>query len=521
MSRQELRMLSMTGNADDSYLFVVRKDFSGGINTRQNPSVIGENQAVSLKNVDLSIAGQLPKRPGSVLIATAVSSNNPLGLHNFDIQGATDQLLMYEGTSLHKWIGSGSWTTLKSNFSTATEVGICSVKESGLSPDDVVIIQNGVDNAFRLDSAGNFQDLGDTNTSPPKSTVMCWYGNRLWVLKNDLLYYSDAYDDDYSGAFDRTTKYFRIPVGDERKIIPTRDAGMVIMGREQIWALKPSTVPAATDQPEPLITNMGVVSKQGAVAYGDSIYFFSQDGFRELRRTIQDKLQVGVSYPLSYRLKDEFERISWAYIEKLSMIAFDNKIFITVPTSSTTFDTWIYYPASDAFAVIEGWTPYCWATYKVNGEERLYYGKAGSAYRAWYGYTDEGTTTTNGTAVSEELISRKESIGQELVEKIGGELEVSVIPSGNYKFTVSINIDDTGWQSLGTIDLTYNLVTFPCTFPVIFPSSGEIYRKKFHLDRFGTWRNVQFKITNNDTNIDEVVLLGYSIQTLQEQYDNE
>jgi len=52
-----------------------------------------------------------------------------------------------------------------------------------------------------------------------------------------------------------------------------------------------------------LITNMGVVSKKGAVAYGDNIYFFAQDGFRELKRTIQDKLQIGITYPISYRLK--------------------------------------------------------------------------------------------------------------------------------------------------------------------------------------------------------------------------
>lgn len=61
------------------------------------------------------------------------------------------------------------------------------------------------------------------------------------------------------------------------------------------------------------------------------------------------------------------------------MAVFDNKIFIAVPTSATTFDTWVYYPAIDAFMVIDGWSPTCWSTYKVDGEERLYYGLVSQA----------------------------------------------------------------------------------------------------------------------------------------------
>jgi len=406
MSIQDVRVISSIRTPDDQQVFVVRRDLSGGVNSRQQGALIGETQSTVLINIDLGTAGQTSKRPGSVLIGDDLGANSIIGLHNFEVQGDTDQLLSYEGTSLNKWEGAGNHSVLKADFTASTEVGMCSGKESGLAPDDVVIIQNGVDNAFRLDSAGNFQDLGNTagtgSDSPPISTVMCWYGNRFWVLVNDLLYFSDAYDEDYSSCWDTVSNVFRIPVGIERGIVPTRDTGMIIMGSEAIWGIAPSATPAVTDKPEPIVTNRGVVGKKAWVNAGDDIYYFSQDGFRALRRTVQDKLQSGTDYPLSYFLKDEFARISFAYIERVCMEYFDNKIFIAVPTGAATFDTWVYYPEAKSFMVIQGWSPRCWARYKVGGQEYLYYGKHGdgTVYRAWYGYTDEGTTTTNGTAIT-------------------------------------------------------------------------------------------------------------------------
>lgn len=528
MAINEIRILSGIRTPDDSPLFVIRKDFSGGVNSKQHASTIGENQAEVLYNTDLSVLGETSKRLGSTLIGNDVGDVSPAALHNFEIQGSDDQLLMYEDDTLWKWAGTGNWASLKNDFTTSTDVGIISAKESGLSPDDIVVVQNGEDNAFRVDSAGNLQDLGSTagtgSDSPPKSTVMCWYGNRVWVLLNDLLYFSAAYSADYSSAFDTVSDVFRLPVGEERVIIPTRDTGMVVMGKEQIWGLNPSAVPVATDKPEPLITNMGVVSKRGAVAYGDSIYFFSQDGFRELKRTIQDKLQVGVSYPISYRLKTQHDRISWANISKLSIKAWDNKIFISVPTSATTFDTWVYFPVIDAFMIITGWSPTCWATFKISGEERLYYGQVsqGKVNRAWYGYTDEGATTTTGTAITMTVNGREENLGQPLVYKVGGELEIEAEVAGSGdSLTINVAIDGGAFTNLGTVSLTSDTApTLPINLPFSL-SDSYVVREKFHLESLGRFRTIQVEIINSDENTDPIKAYGYNITSFQESYENE
>jgi len=164
---------------------------------------------------------------------------------------------------------------------------------------------------------------GTGSDSPPKSTVMCWYSNRLWVLKNDLLYFSDAYASDYATAFDTVTNAFRLPVGKEMFMAATRDLGIIVGGQQAIWAIAPSVTPAATDKPQPIITDKGCVSKDAWALIGDDIYFFSQDGLRALKRTVQDKVQMGADYALSYLLKDEFEGINWAYIDRLNMKYFE------------------------------------------------------------------------------------------------------------------------------------------------------------------------------------------------------
>jgi hypothetical protein len=49
---------------DDAPLYIIKRDLSGGINTRNRPEVIGDNQCVMLKNVFLETQGQASMRTG-------------------------------------------------------------------------------------------------------------------------------------------------------------------------------------------------------------------------------------------------------------------------------------------------------------------------------------------------------------------------------------------------------------------------------------------------------------------------
>jgi len=135
---------------DEQRLPLVRKDMSGGQNTRVQANVIKETQAVTLTNADITIPGQRQKRPGSVLIGNDIGATQFEALHNFVIQGATDQLIGYTGTSVQAWSGTGNWAAgYKTNFSASqTDIGMINAKMSGNTPDDIVVVANGTDHTF-------------------------------------------------------------------------------------------------------------------------------------------------------------------------------------------------------------------------------------------------------------------------------------------------------------------------------------------------------------------------------------
>lgn len=53
---------------DDQPLFVLKRDLGGGMNNRQDPQTIGENQGVLLQNMVLETSGQREIRGGQTLV---------------------------------------------------------------------------------------------------------------------------------------------------------------------------------------------------------------------------------------------------------------------------------------------------------------------------------------------------------------------------------------------------------------------------------------------------------------------
>lgn len=512
--------------SDDQPLFVNRRDYSGGINTAQHPQHIGENQATVLQNVDITIPGERRKRLGTTLIANDLGDVPALAGHNFTVQSGTDQMLMYTGNKFYKWTGTGNWVDLSSHasfsslMSGATQVTFLSAKQRSLSPDDITLIYNGRNNVLRLDSTGAYSDLGNGNTSPPLTNVMAWYGNRVWGLKNEQLYFSDAYDEDYGTAFDRTTNWYRVPVGEEMGIIPTRDMGMVIFGLTGVVSLYPSVVPVATDQYQVITSSIGCIARKSIVTVADDIYWLSQEGVRSLKRTEQDKLQMHSSMAVSFPNKDEFDIISWAYINKATAVYFDNKYLIALPVNSSTTNNrvWVYYPATNGWTTITGWNVGDWVKYKINGKEELYYVDANDsrAYKAFSGYDDNDVLV----AYSEE--GREEDFGQPMVDKVGGVVEVEATGTGgSYTLTVYASTDSGAYSQLGTVSLfSESAPTLPVSLP--FTLGGDVTaRQKFHLDSLGVFRTIKIKITNNDLNSGLIKVLGHNITTFPEEYRNE
>jgi hypothetical protein len=337
-----------------------------------------------------------------------------------------------------------------------------------------------------------------------------------------------------------------VPVGEERALIGTREGGLIVAGKEQIWALNPSDVPVATDKPEK-ISEYGCVAGETFKQVGDDYMYLAYDGVRSLYRTNLDKLQYGQSLPTSYKLKEEFDSISWNYIHKACAIYWDNKYFLALPVNGASYNNqvWVYYPATKGWMVIDGWSVGAWSKFKVSGEERLYFGishgesviiyddnglpvydddgfltyiddSLGKVFRGWYGATD------NDGPISMTEESRNEDLGYPLIKKYAGEFKVVAKPTGNYSISVYGSFDNGNYNLLGYLSVATSLITFPTTFPVTFGSDALAY-KKFPLDTYGEWYTFRHKLLHNavTTNSEDITIYETSLTAIPQEYDPE
>lgn len=530
---------------DDNRASITRRDLSEGMNNRQHPSVINEKEAKFFQNIDLTIPGERRRRPGCTQVED-IGSNPLTGSYGFEPQGFQANLMITEGTNLKRWPGSGTFSNVKTDFTTNLTTTMIKAFKTGVG--DVLLVSNGTDNVFEM-HPGTYAmtDLLNNNDSPPKTIVYATHRNRVWALKNDLAYFSDAAPSNYATAFDRTTNNYRMPVGEERAIISTRDYGLIFAGKDQVWGLNPSTTPAATDKPEK-ISEYGCVAGKTFIQVGDDYMYLAFDGVRELYRTNLDKLKYGSSFPTSYRLKEQFDSINWTYAHKSVAVFWDNKYFIALPTngSSVNNQVWVYYPATKGWMVIKGWYVTDWAKFRISNEERLYFasssqeynaivyddtpvvtyddegniiyvnGTSCKLYRAWYGPSDDG--------VAIEMIeeSRNEDMGYPLVKKFGAEFKIKAKPAGDYDILIYGSFDNSDYYEIGSLNVSTSLVTFPTEFPVSFNPEAQSF-KKIPLDQYGEWYEFRHKIYHNTptTNSDDISIYETSMTAIPLEYDPE
>src|SRR3990167_6882359 len=237
---------------------------------------------------------------------------------------------------------------------------------------------------------------------------------------------------DYSTAFSASNGFRFSGYGGDRGLFIARDvatdfAGTIFVFMQNgIFGITPSATPASTDRPYAITTQFGAVERKCMAQMGDDLAFLAPDGIRSLRRTVQDKLQFGTSFPLSYKLKEEFDNINWSQSSKFHMIFWKDKLFFFfVAIGATEINrAWVYWPALDdgsgkGWSILTGWAITAATKFFKGGQELLYGGSSdGKVYQLWT------QTDDNGTAISTTIEGRSEDFGQPALWKSGGELEV-------------------------------------------------------------------------------------------------
>ena len=528
MSIKQRIVLSQARAEDDAYNTISIQDLSGGENTIQDAQNISDNQAVELTNVDIGIAGQRKKRPGLTLLEDLEKDSQVL-LSHFEPDGSTNELhsVIVSGTdtAVFQWASAGSFSKIVGSDNIVdTDIPIAfKVFKSG-SDGDVMVYGSKTKNWHEIQQDNTVTDLGNTSgtgsDSPPRSNVGTFYNSRFWVLVDNKLYYSDAFSDNYSSAFDTRAagNNYNMPVGIERFLIGIRGKGLICGGNDEIRFITPSTVPDAGDESGILVKD-GCVANRSAVLAGDDILYLAKDGVRGVFKTQFDTLQYKTSLPISYPLKDQLDIVNWAHIDKASAVYYDNKYFIALPTSSSTYNNtaWVYYPATNGWMVIEGWNVADWSVLQVNGKDKLFAIDAtdGKVYYAWDGSDDNGADFTY-TETTKRL-----DLGSMFEEKVGGEVMVRLKATSQINVSVYASFDESDFNKLGdifTADRTTNFAAW--TLPMEFYDAA-IYTEKFHLDAYGEWYQIQIKIEHNGASGEDLTILQSAILARLNKYLSE
>ena len=99
MNSFQIRQLASMPGGDDTQLYAIRRDFSGGTNTRQHASKILETQVENLENWDIGVVGEMRKNTGITLVED-LSDNAGTGAFGYEPRGGTNELLVTHGQKL-------------------------------------------------------------------------------------------------------------------------------------------------------------------------------------------------------------------------------------------------------------------------------------------------------------------------------------------------------------------------------------------------------------------------------------
>jgi len=479
-------------------------DFSKGMNSFDSPDILEVGQGASMVNVVLNRFGVLSKRKGQDLFNLDVGNTAFTGIGRFDPDRTTSYLMAASGTDIIASLSSDtSWsiTNAASQLTTGKDTEF-------VQANNFVFVLNGFENTSWWNGS-IFVTGGYYPASPPSARTGAWLRNYLFLggatTETDWIYFSNNLEPHIFDA----TDIIKINTGDGQaiqKLIPYRLNELIIYKERSIFVLDiTGSTPLSDWTVQPISKVVGTPAPRTVVSLGNDQWFLSSEpvGIRSLQRTEFDKILVNV---VSRPIQDIFENTGSLNLNKTEMdksaaILFDNKYIIGIPTGTSTVNNTVLVHdfLTGAWYIIDGWYPAAW----VEFNNRLYYIDAndGRVIQCFTGTTgdypegpnfiDSSSSPTNG--IDFEFISRTIDFDKEENFKESDSIEVEFDPTGNYEAIVYVNLDNTGWASLGSVDLSGSLTTLPQTLPFTLSNAG-IARKTFQMNALGEWKKMQVRV---------------------------
>ena len=234
----------------------------GGLNTKYDETLIGDNEASDLQNILINIDGSIEKRPGCQLISTISSS--PVELYTYKKNNGTIYLIASTDTRVLYSQDGINFTLILDGLTSGKEM--CFVTVSDTSGNDSLVFDNGVD--YRHCWDGTVLETF-TSAEQVKFEKATWFQGRLWGMDSGTyatrLYYSPLNNPDSFTNYNYLIVSF--PVGEKctglqplTRLADDITSYLLIFSSTSTWGLKNVASSISAGSLSPIFSEMGSLS---------------------------------------------------------------------------------------------------------------------------------------------------------------------------------------------------------------------------------------------------------------------
>lgn len=210
---------------------------------------------------------------------------------------------------------------------------------------------------------------------------------------------------------------------------------------------------------------------------------------------------------MSTLVMETWKTINWDYITRARMIIWENKLFVSIPTgTSTSCDTVMVWDfLTKTWSVWTGWNVGCWGIFveKTPGsdnafEETLMFGEGNDG---WVNQCFKSTQFNDvALAIDMDIETKAFDFGVPGLYKEGG-IFVLHMEQGPHA-------DDSA--------ITVSASTDGGSFTTLTAHTGYEYP----LDSLGRFKKIMFKIRHNATSKQQIIITGYEVETFPTRIRN-
>jgi len=499
-------------------LLVRIKTQTGGLNTHTYPTEIRDDQGQEYKNL-FADPGLLKKRGGTDTFATCASgvSGAIRSLVDFRPDDGSGHSLLYQiGSEIYSSNTVGT-VSLRATLPTSDYEGEF---EQGFNK---VFFCDGQSDPLVFNTALSFSTIASGVTAMPRHTTSEYFLNRIWT--NDInnkahVAYSGVLDD----IFDLTAQVFKFGEGagnsEVLKILGYRNQELLIFMNnriEEIIITNPGD--ESTWVRRVIDDRYGIGAKDTVKEIGGVIYFLDNERrVRALNRTALDAPTGTQAIAISEQIETDLDRINILHIDKCSAGVYGDFYMLSMPLDDATENDNIYIYDVTQQAWYGPWVlpaaKFVETDIRSRGQDAMFGNTTnGNIVRMF-----DGTFDDDGSAYEVSLTTKKYDMGRPESDKIFNEVEFAVLGTGEGTVTVQARVDEAGFTDVGTFTIVSGGPLLPENLPFNLGGTG-IVRGKFHLEGFSRGRNIDFKLTHNETF--DIQILEWILTVQDQNYERE